>query len=113
MKEIILNIYLVINDGLVSEFRALSYEISGNDEEKIYFLKSKAESDFESAKIFDAPFNKKGEKMSYKKFHKLERQGLQYQLFESIFDYFNAPENPLVCITPVLDGKILSGNATK
>jgi len=108
MKETILNIYLVINDGFITEFRAKSYKISGNDEEKISFLKAKAEYDFESAEVFDAPYDKKGEKMSYKKFYKLEKQGLQYQLFENIFDYFKLPENPLVCVTPVLDGKILS-----
>lgn len=113
MKEIILNIYLVINDGIISEIRARNYEISGNDNEKILYLKSRAEIDFESAEIFEAPFDKSGNKISYRKFHKLEKQGLQFRLFESIFDYFNAPENPLVCVTPVLDGKILSGNATK
>ncbi len=113
MKEIILNIYLVINDGIISELRAKSYEISGDDDEKIIFLKSRAESDFDSSEIFNAPFDKNGNKISYKKFYKLEKQGLQFRLFESIFDYFNAPENPLVCVTPVLDGKILSENANK
>ncbi len=110
MKETILNIFLVINDGLISEFRAKSHSISGSDDEKILFLKSNAENDFYSAEKFDPPVDNNGSKMSYKKFYKLEKQGLQFQLFENIFDYFNAPENPLVCVTPVLDGKILSEN---
>lgn len=113
MKETILNIYLVINDGIISEFRAKSYQITGSDDEKIFFLKSKADSDFSTAETFDAPKDKNGKKITYNKFFKLERQGLQFQLFENIFDYFNVPENPLVCVTPVLDGKILSENATK
>jgi hypothetical protein len=112
MKEIILNIYLVINDGLITEFRAAKYEVSGSDEEKITFLKSKAEFDFHQAEVFDVPIDKNGQKMSYKKFYKLEKQGFQFQLFEHIFDYFNAPENPLVCVTPVLDGKILAENVS-
>ncbi|MCS7054028.1 MAG: hypothetical protein NZM09_09900 [Ignavibacterium sp.] len=108
MNEIILNIYLVINDGLISELRAKSYEIDGNDDEKIKYLKSFAEKDFEYAKIFDAPTDNYGKKMSYKNFYKLEKQGMQFQLFEQIFEYFQVPDNPLVCITPVVDGKIIA-----
>lgn len=47
--------------------------------------------------------------MSYSKFAKLEKQGMQYKLFEEIFLRFNVPENPLVCVTPVVDGEILTG----
>lgn len=112
MNETILNIYLVINDGLITEFRAKAYQISGNDDEKIHFLKSKAEEDFYSAQIFQSPIDKNGKKMSFNKFYKLEKQGLQFRLFEDIFDYFNVPENPLVCVTPVLDGKILAENVS-
>jgi hypothetical protein len=110
MKETILNIYLVINDGIISEIRAKSYQISGNDEYKINFLKSNALSDFEKSDIFESPIDKNGLKMSYKKFYKLEKQGLQFALFENIFKYFNVPDNPLVCLTPVVDGKIITEN---
>lgn len=112
MKETILNIYLVINDGVISELRAISYQIAGSDEEKILFLKSKAESDFSSAEIFDSPENNKGKKITYNKFYKLEKQGLQFQLFENIFKYFKVQDNPLVCVTPVVDGKILAENVS-
>lgn len=110
MKETILNIYLVINDGIVSELRAKGYQLAGSDEEKIFFLKSKAESDFTSAETFDAPEDNLGRKISYNKFYKLEKQGLHFQLFEHIFGYFKVQSNPLVCVTPVVDGKILSEN---
>ncbi|MCL4550970.1 MAG: hypothetical protein M1495_20655 [Bacteroidetes bacterium] len=46
--------------------------------------------------------------MSYKKFSKLESNGLQYRLFEEIFGKFNVPQNPLICVTPVVDGEIWS-----
>jgi hypothetical protein len=108
MKEIILNIYLVINDGIVSEFRAKSYTIDGSDEEKIKFLKLKAEGDFLSAEIFESPHDKNGRKITYNKFYKFEKQGLHFRFFENVFDYFNAPQTPLVCVTPVVDGKILA-----
>ena len=109
MNEVILNIYLIINDGLVVEFRAIAYEIEGGDDNKINFLKSKAAGDFSRAYHFDAPSDEKGKFMSYKKFSKLEKRGRQFELFEEIFTNFKVPQNPLICVTPVVDGKVLAG----
>lgn len=89
-------------------FRAKAYEMEGSDDSKIEFLKKKAREDFEHAYHFEAPRNKKGEHMNYNKFSKLEKQGMQYELFEEIFQKFDVPQNPLICVTPVVDGKILS-----
>jgi hypothetical protein len=105
MNEIILNIYLIINNDLVTEFRAFGYEREGGDDNKIKFLKSRVKDDFEKAYRFDAPSDKNGNFMSYRKFHKLEKRGLQFQLFEEIFERFGVPESPLVCVTPVVDGE--------
>jgi len=109
MNEIILNIYLIINSGMVEEFRAMAYELEGGDDNKIKFLKSRAAEDFSNAYHFDAPVDKQGKFMSYKKFHKLEKRGMHFQLFEEIFSKFNLPEKPLICVTPVVDGEIYAG----
>lgn len=108
MNEIILNIYLIINNDIVEQFRAVPYEMEGGDDRKINFLKSHAKEDFPKAVVFDAPSDKNGEFMSYKKFHKLEKRGMHFQLFEEIFERYGVPENPLICVTPVVDGKIYS-----
>ncbi len=108
MKETILNIYLVINSGIVKEFRAVAYDEEGSDEEKIRFLKLRAKEDYEHSIHFDAPTDKNGNFMPYNKFYKLEKKGLQFQLFEEIFEAFNVPDKPLVCVTPVVDGEIYS-----
>ncbi len=108
MNETILNIYLVIKNNFVVSFKAKAYEQQGSDEDKISFLKSCAAKDFENAYVFDAPTNRVGEFMSYNKFNKLEMQGMHYQLFEDIFSKFSIPENPLICVTPVVDGEILA-----
>ncbi|MCF8242365.1 MAG: hypothetical protein K9J16_13355 [Melioribacteraceae bacterium] len=108
MNEKILNIYLVINDGIVTAFRAKSYEMDGDDYDKIEFLKSRAVHDFENTFQFEAPTNKHGKFMQYKKFARLEQQGMHFQLFEEIFTKFRVPENPLICVTPVVDGEIYS-----
>jgi hypothetical protein len=108
LLEKILNIYLIIEKGLVVSFKAKSYEIEGSDETKIKFLKENARNDFPSAYSFDAPQNKKGGAMKYSHFSKFEKQGMQYDLFDEIFKKFGVPERPLVCVTPVVDGEILS-----
>jgi len=110
MNEIILNIYLVITEKLVVEFRAMAYEHEGGDDNKIKFLKSRVAEDFHNSYHFDAPVDKQGRFMSYKKFHKLEKRGMHFQLFEEIFSKFHLPEKPLICVTPVVDGEIYAGD---
>lgn len=107
MNETIANIFLIINNGYVESFKAKAYEAEGADEDKIEFLKRNAKPDFNSAYHFDAPQNKRGDFMKYNKFAKLEKQGRQYELFEEIFQKFQLPEKPLICVTPVVDGKII------
>jgi len=108
MNEIILNIYLIINNGIVEEFRVVSYEIESSDDRKIEFLKTHAKEDYPKAIKFDAPSDENEIFMSYKKFHKLEKHGMHFQLFEEIFLRFGVAGNPLICVTPVVDGEIYS-----
>lgn len=96
---------------MVVEFRALSYRMEGGDDSKISFLKNHAAEDFSRAYHFDAPTDKEGRFMSYNKFAKLEKRGRQFELFEEIFSNFDLPEKPLICVTPVQDGKIISNPA--
>jgi hypothetical protein len=108
MNETILNIYLVINDGQVVEFRAMAYEMEGGDDRKIEFLKSKAREDFEKSYKFNAPTDKNEKFMTYNRFHKFEKRGMHFELFEEIFSSFKVAEKPLICVTPVVDGEIYS-----
>jgi hypothetical protein len=104
--ETILNIYLIIEKDFVTGFRAKAYEHDGSDNSKISFLKEHAKDDFAGAYVFDAPQNKNGKFMPYKKFAKLEANGMQYKLFEEIFQKFSVPEKPLICVTPVVNGEV-------
>ncbi len=110
MNETILNIYLIINNNAVEEFRAVSYKKDGTDNEKIEYLISRVETDFSNSFRFDAPRNAKGKFMDYGKFYKLEKKGRHFELFENIFSTFDIPEKPLVCVTPVVDGKIINNS---
>jgi len=104
--ETILNIFLIIDNDIVTAFKAKSYQMEGNDEDKIKFLKERAKEDLSTSFHFNAPQNKRGDFMSYKKFSKIESQGLQYKLFEEIFEKFRVPEKPLICVTPVVNGEV-------
>jgi len=108
MKEKVLNLYLVIEKGSITEFRAASYEFEGTDDEKINFLTSRSAEDFQSAYRFDPPISKNDKLMTYNQFSKLEKSGKQFQLFEEIFQSFDVPVSPLVCLTPVVDGIVKS-----
>lgn len=110
MIETILNIYLIIENGFVIEFRANAYEIGGDDEDKIKYLKKRVEVDFSMAYKFDAPSDKYGRFMKYHKFAKLEDRGKHPDLYSEIFEKFNISERPLICVTPVVNGKIMSEN---
>lgn len=105
MNETILNIYLVIENDLVTAFRAKAYQQAGSDEEKIDFLKRNAKQDFNSALLFESPVDKYGRFMSYKRFAKFEKQGMHYRLFEEIFSEFEVPDKPLICVTPIVNGE--------
>ena len=108
MNETILNIYLIIENGVVVEYRANAYEIDGDDEDKIKYLKGRVKEDFTKAYKFDAPSDKYGRFMKYYKFAKLEDRGKHSNLYEEIFDKFNISERPLICVTPVVDGKFMT-----
>lgn len=107
MNETILNIFLEIENGFVVGFKAHSYLSDDGDQQKIQLLKEKAYTDYAKSFHFDAPQDKNGAFMKYKSFSKLECRGMHFQLFEEIFSSFDVPENPLVCVTPVVDGKLI------
>ncbi len=110
MRETVINIFLIIKNNYVVEFKAFKHQVEGDDYEKIDYLKSRVRQDYPLAESFPAPQNILGQFMRYSKFYRLEEQGMHYQLFEEIFQEFNAPENPLICVTPVVNGEIWDSN---
>jgi len=107
VNETILNIYLEIENDFVVGFKAKSYLSDDGDHQKISLLKEKAKTDYNNSIHFDAPQDKNGNFMKYKSFSKLENRGMHFQLFEEIFSSFDVPQNPLICVTPVVDGKLI------
>jgi hypothetical protein len=106
--EKIVNIYVVIKNGFVVNLFAKDYTKDGEDQEKVQFLFENAENDFPTALEYGAAVNKNGEFLSYKQFNKLEKRGMHFQMFQHIFEELEMGNSPLICVTPIVDGKILS-----
>ncbi len=109
--EVILNIYLIVEEGMIIEYRAYSYVMGGRDDIKRKFLKTKAPEDFERALSFEAPINKKGKFMSLYRYLKLARRRRHFALFRKIFIHFKAPKDPMINVTFIINGKIADDDA--
>ncbi len=86
----------------------MSYSADGTDEEKVSFLRSRAAEDHLLAKEFGAPSDKDGKYMTWKSYEKLRKRNMEIQFFEEIFREFNVPKEPLILVTPVIDGVVKS-----
>ena len=116
MKERIFNLFLIISDDIIREIGAVCYEQSGSDAQKLVFLQSKVIEDLEKAKRYPVPnrYVLVSEKkpgipglIRYKSYLDLAITGDQLEFFEEVFADLKAPQNPLMCITPIVDGKPL------
>lgn len=120
MTERIFNLYLFIqsrpaSSGIIQELGAMVHEHSGTDAEKIAFLQSQAKADLTEAQRFAVPeryvlvtANSEATQsgLDYRGYERLVQGGRHLELFEEIFKAMNAPADPVICITPVVDGKI-------
>jgi hypothetical protein len=116
MTERIFNLFLWIENNYIVEIGAKYHEQKGSDKQKLKFLQNQAEKDINSAKRFEVPSRyvlidtsdnqiQQKNAMRYESYLQLSNMGRHLEVFEEIFEHYNAPDNPLVCITPIIDGK--------
>ena len=120
MTERIFNLYLFIESGLtlsgvIRELGATVHEQSGTDADKIAFLQKQATADLTEARRFAVPeryvlvaVNSDATRngLDYRGYERLVQGGRYLELFEEVFEAMNASDDPLICITPVVDGKV-------
>lgn len=104
MNETIFNLYYFCSNGIITQLGAVPYNVSGNDEEKIDYLRSHAKEDFMKCEIFNIS-DKNENTLTIEYYNSLERLGRTLIVFEQVFQFFNAGASPLFCITPIVDGK--------
>ena len=117
-REKIFNLFPVFNHlHFLKEVGAYYHKLGGTDQEKIKFLQDRVHEDWETAKIFPVSgfrndvtvfsldgMSKGTTMINYSDFAKFSMQKT-VELFEIAFKEMMAPINPIIVITPIIDGK--------
>ena len=108
MKEKIFNCFLYTDGTEISQLGVAVHEKDGSEEEKMDFLRSSVHNDCMIANIANIRSCSIGTsegKFKYSSYVALQRAGRSLEVFEEFFAQYNAPANPLCCITPIVDGE--------
>jgi hypothetical protein len=98
MRETAYNLFLYVKGGVVRQLGIAAHALEGTDQEKVAALQVLVDTDYKTAKRMDAR-----EGFEYRQYEGLMRLGRQLEVFEPLFREYNAPINPLVVTTPIVD----------
>jgi hypothetical protein len=111
--ETIFNLFYYSSFELITEVGVVVHTMSGNDDDKLRFLQNNVEKDFLSAIRFPIPDNIKikvngviQNGIDHITYRDYCSKGHGFLIYEAVFQYYNAPQSPLMIITPVKNGKI-------
>lgn len=113
MKEKVFNLFLFIENEVIVELGACCHEWGGADAHKLAFLQREVSADLAKATRFPMPKRyhlvfpdgATGTGLQYQSYQQLAAMQQHLDLFEEVFIQLAAPQNPLICITPIVDGK--------
>lgn len=108
MKERIFNLFIYTDGAVIHQLGVNVHEIEGSDEYKLSFLKSAINDDYLTADIANVKSCTLGTsdgEFKYSSYMALTRIGRNLEIFEEFFRIYNAPKQPLCCITPIVNGK--------
>lgn len=113
--EQIFNLYYVIEQGVIRQRALMKYERRGTDQQKMAFLQSVCRADAPRAKRFPVPSGwvyidtegRKSAGITWDTYQQtvVPRYG-DIRWFEDIFQAEQAPQQPLVLITCIVDGEV-------
>jgi hypothetical protein len=98
LKETVYNLFLYVEDSLIRELGIATHQLDGTEEEKLSTLQALVDQDFKTAKRYHIEHG-----LEWRRYQALMRLGRQLEVFEGVFRDCNAPINPLVVITPIVD----------
>jgi len=116
VQETVYNLFVIVDGGFVRSLGVASHVCSGSDGAKLALLQERVGSDFRSARTFPVPARYKtattdaerrkvvSGTITFERYMTLSSDGNQLDIFEEVFRAIGAPPDPLVCITPVVDG---------
>lgn len=100
MNEPGYNLFLYCNMSTIQELGVAVHDLEGTDQDKISALRNLADSDYRTAARY-----KTKRPMTRQYYEGLSRLGRELEVFEDIFHDLNAPQQPLVVITPIVNEK--------
>jgi hypothetical protein len=113
--ETTFNIFLYMNrDGIIYELGVVTHGLQGSDGDMLDCLKKSVDQDHLKATRYPVPsrymlvmVGSDGPplpRLQYDTFQGLFRGGSHFEVFEEIFQDFDASATPLCCITPIIEG---------
>lgn len=104
MPEIIYNLFVYTDGKIITDLGIVQYKIveDGSDEKKIDFLRARALLDHINAykaKIISP-------EISMESYFSKHRLGRAMEMFEELFQLFNAPPDPLIAMTVIENGAV-------
>lgn len=113
MQETAYNLFVFVEGDTVTGIGVTCHELDGGEGEKIAFLQSQVQADFGRASRYPLPAPKirtwlqlgSDDKITFEVFSYLSRTGNGLRVFEDLLQDVGAPAEPLVCITPIKDGR--------
>lgn len=116
MRETVYNLFLFVEDGIITGLGVTSHEVGGSDTEKVALLQRNVRDDLATVRRFPVPsrFKVKGVAggrerivsglLTFERYRQLAEANDHLDVFEELFNAIGAPPDPLMCITPVVDG---------
>ena len=120
MREPVYNLFLFVDGGLIGEIGAVAHECGGTDGEKIRLLQSKVNDDYRVCRRYPVPDwcivvtgnERLPRRLSYETFLTLQMLGRHNEFWEHVLADLGAPQDPLLVVTPVVDGRPRIDNVT-
>jgi hypothetical protein len=97
--ERVFNIFVYFTKGLADEFGITAHDAKGNDADKTALLTRNVATDYARANRF-----KLSRSFTPEEWLSVYRLGFALDYFELAFQELNAPNNPIFCLTAIVDG---------
>ncbi len=113
MLETAYNLFLYVEGDALTGIGVAMHRLDGSDSEKIAYLQGCVDADFSGAARHPLPTQNirawlglnSGAEITFDMFSYLSRTGKAMRVFEELLRDVGAPESPLMCVTPIVNGK--------